>query len=114
MTIKQYNFAASEAVDYADIDAYVSDIALSSVWDDKEDAEIPDERISDLCQIWEAAHRTFKQILSDAEMTQVRFSERFLIPLRTAESWSAGDRECNIYLRLMFQQLLGLLTIKIV
>ena len=51
---------------YTDRDAYVSDMALSSVWGDAEDAEVPAERLALLGGIWDricavfwnpAAHR---------------------------------------------------------
>ena len=39
---------------YTDRDAYVSDMALSSVWGDAEDAEVPMERLALLGGIWTA------------------------------------------------------------
>lgn len=115
MTAKQYYLAVSEAHNYADIDAFISGPALGSeFWGDPEDSkEIPLARREDLREIWEAAHRSFKDILSAAGITQARFLTRFCISRRTVCSWYNGERQCAIYDRLMFQQLLGILDIEI-
>lgn len=113
MTINQYHTAVAETANYTDRDAYISDLALSTIWDDPEDADIPTARLEELGQIWDAYHRTVRQILADADLSQSKFSQRFCLPLRTVEDWCAARRSCTIYDRLMFQQLLGLLTIDI-
>lgn len=113
MTINQYRTAVAEAANYTDRDAYISDLSLSTIWDDPEDADIPADRLDQLGQIWDAAHRTVRQILSDAGLSQAEFAERFLIPRRTVEDWCAAKRTCTIYNRMMFQQLLDLLTVDI-
>lgn len=113
MTPKQYSFAVAEAASYDNIDAYISDLATSSIWEDAADAQIPATRAEDLRQIWTAVHRSFKQILNDACVTQAKFCARFAVPKRTVEAWSMGERACAVYDRLMFQQLLGLLRVKV-
>ena len=97
----------SEAGNYSDQDAYVSDLALSSIWViDAE--EIPDGRIEWLRQVWKAARRTVKDICKDAGMTQNATADYFCIPRRTFGNWCTGERECPIYTRLMMQEILGL------
>lgn len=109
MTDKQRMFCISEAQNYTDRDAFVSDLALSSIWGDQEDADVPTDRISELHTIWDAVHRTVKEIAADAGLSQRKLAERFCIPYRTVENWAAGSRECPIYVRLMMQQILGLI-----
>ena len=109
MTNKQYRLCVAEAENYTDRDAYISDLALSSIWEDTADAEIPDDRTRDLGEIWDACHRTVKQIAADAGISCRAMAERFCIPYRTAENWAAGYNESPLYVRLMMQELLGLL-----
>lgn len=108
MTDKQYMACVAEAVNYTDKDAYVSDLCLSSMWGDAEDADMPAERIEQLGQLWDACRRSVKDIAAAAGMSQRKLAERFCIPYRTVEDWCAGRRECPIYTRLMMQECLGL------
>lgn len=112
MTINQYNFCVKEAVEGLDRDTYISDLALSSIWGNAEDAAVPADRIEQLGNIWDACGRTVKDIAAAAGLSQRKLAERFCIPYRTMENWGAGSRECPLYLRLMMQECLGLLTIK--
>lgn len=112
MTDKQFMTCVAEAANYTDRDAYVSDLSLSSMWGDSEDDAIPADRIDALGDIWDACHRSIKAIAADANMSGRKLAERFCIPYRTVEDWSAGKRECPIYTRLMMQECLGLLRRK--
>ena len=109
MTDKQFMLCVSEVDNYSDRDAYVSDLALSSMWGDAEDAAIPQERIEFLSQLWDACHRSVKDIASDAGMSQRKLAEHFYIPYRTVADWCTGKRACKLYDRLMMQECLGLL-----
>lgn len=112
ITIKQYRLALAEAIEASDRDAYVSELALSDVWEDAEDTvEIPAERVELLGEIYDAVHRTVRDIAADAKLSQRKLAERFGIPYRTVEEWCAGRRECTVYTRLMMQECLGLLHI---
>lgn len=104
-----YQFCFSESCNYSDQDAFVSDMALSSVWEDDE-REIPSERIDWLRQIWSAEKRSVKDICKDAGFTQRELAEHFSIPLRTVENWCMGSRACPAYTRLMMQEVLGLVS----
>jgi hypothetical protein len=111
MTTEQRAFCLSEIANYSDHDAYISDLALSSVWDDKEDADIPPERIEELGKLWDAYHRPFPDILSASGMTKAALSRRFFIPYKTVQNWCATGREyreCPVYVRLMMQEILGI------
>lgn len=109
MTDRQRTYCISEAPNYADRDAYVSDLILSSIWGDDEDDELPTERIDALCKIWDATHRSIRDIAADAGLSQRKLAERFCIPYRTMENWCSDVNKCALYIRLMMQQLLGLL-----
>lgn len=109
MTNKQFYILVGDATCYTDRDAYISDHALSSIWVDNESIEIPPERIAALGSIWDACNRSVKDIASAAGLSNRKLAERFCIPYRTVEDWSTGKRECNIYIRLMMQECLGLL-----
>lgn len=108
MTSKQYHFCVTEAANYKDMDAYVSDLALSSIW---EDDNLPDSRRQTLRSVYAATNRSVREIVSAAGMTQAAFAEAFCIPLRTVENWCTGCRECPLYTRLMIQKCLGLLEV---
>ena len=107
MNNKIYYTCLSEALNYSDQDAFVSDMVLSSIWGDDAE-EIPDGRIDWLRQIWTAAHRSIKDICKDAGLTQRGLAERFNIPARTIGNWATGERACPEYTRIMMQELLGL------
>lgn len=113
MTIKQYNFCIAESTTYDDRDAYISDLSLSSIWGDPDGADVPSSRIDDLSGIWDAARRSIKGIATASGLSCRELAERFGIPYRTVEDWSAGARECNLYIRLMMQECLGLLAVQI-
>lgn len=108
MTNKQYYTCVSRCADYTDPDAYVSDLALSSIWGDAPDADIPADRIDALRGIYSAATRLVRQIVADTGLSQAAFAERLCIPLRTVEAWCRGIRESPVYVRLLIQQALGL------
>ena len=108
MTDKQRSLCVSEAQTYTDREAYISDLALSSIWGDDPGAEIPAERIDQLGNIFDAANRSVSEIAKAAGMSQRKLAERFCIPYRTVENWCGGQRECPFYLRLMMQECLGM------
>lgn len=108
MTNSEIYLCTTEALDYTDRDAYVSDMALSSVWGDEPDAEIPADRIELLGRIWDRTHRTFAEIRETSGMTYRELAQRFCIPVRTMEDWSAGRRQAPLYTMLMIQEILGI------
>jgi len=110
MTI--YQTCLSEALNYTDRDAYISDLALSSIWGDTEDAPIPQDRLDWLGQLWDAAHRSVKEIARDAGLSQRKLAERFAIPYRTVENWCGGQRGCPVYVKMMMQECLELVQPK--
>lgn len=109
MTINQYRSCRNEVFAYADRGPYISDLALSEIWGDAPEDPIPESRIAALGLIWDAGHRTVPEIAAAAGLSCRKLAERFGIPYRTVEQWSAGHRESALYLRLMMQECLGLL-----
>lgn len=107
MTNKQRLECIREMGAYTDRDAYVSDLALSSVWaDDDDDAESPQERIDELSDLWDAWHCTVKDIAAAAGMSCRKLAERFGIPYRTMEGWSSGKRVPPDYILAMMREIL--------
>ena len=100
----------TEAGTYADRDAYISDLAQSSVWGDAEDAEVPAERLALLGGIWDGAHCTVPELIKKYGMTQTGFAQFFNIPLRTVQNWCGGRRTCPPYVAAMAAEILALHT----
>lgn len=109
MDAKTFALLFGEALASKDRDAFVSDWALSSIWMDSQDGDIPPERISQLVSIWDAAHRSVREIAALAGMSQRKLAERFCIPYRTIEDWCRGLHNPPDYVRLMMQECLGLI-----
>lgn len=109
MTIVQYRFCIAETANYTVREDFATKIATSPIWGDMEGADIPSERISQLCDLWDACGRSVKEIAALAGLSQRKLAERFCIPYRTVEDWCSGKRACALYLRLMMQQCLGLM-----
>ncbi len=108
MTNKQFSACVSACANYSDPGAYISDMALSSIWGDAPDADIPADRLDALRGIYAAATRPVRQIVAATGLSQASFAERLCIPLRTVEAWCRGIRESPVYVRLLIQQALGL------
>lgn len=110
MTGRELTLCWTEAANYSDADAYVSDLALSSVWGDDPEVEVPASRLDDLRQIYAAARASVRELRQAAGLTQAQLAQRFGIPKRTIENWEAtGDnaRTCPDYIRRMMAELLG-------
>lgn len=109
MDIKTFYILFGEALASKDCDAFISDWALSSIWEDSPDENIPPERISQLGSIWDAAHRSVREIAALSGLSQRKLAERFCIPYRTIEDWCRGLHNPPDYVRLMMQECLGLI-----
>mgnify|MGYP002709811939 CR=1 FL=1 len=109
MTDKQFHVLFGEALASADRDAFVSEWALASIWDDAPDSEISADRLIQLGSIWDASHRSVRDIAAAAELSQRQLAERFCVPYRTMEDWCRGLRTPPDYVRLMMQECLGLI-----
>ena len=110
MTDKQFYSIFSDALsnESASREAFVSDWALSSIWDDDDGQDIPEERIAEIGDIWDVAHLTICDIRQHTGLSQAKFAIRFCIPRRSVEDWESGTRHCPDYLRLLLAQAVGL------
>lgn len=108
MTDKQFYSIFSDALsnEGASREAFVSDWALSSIWDDGQD--FPEDRIAEIGDIWDVAHLTICDIRQHTGLSQAKFATRFCIPRRSVEDWESGARKCPDYLRLLLAQTVGL------
>lgn len=97
----------TEARSYADVDAYVSDLALSSMWGNAEDADIPAERIALLRRVWDDTHCTVRELIERCGLTQSAFARHFNIPLRTVQDWYSGRRQCPPYVITMAAEIIA-------
>lgn len=102
MTYKNYAACVQQAAICTDRAAYIA--ALSS-------AEDEDARRECLGQLWDACHRSVKEIAAAAGLSARKLAERFCVPYRTMENWGGGVNAAPLYLRLMMQECLGLLDI---
>ena len=100
-----YDEALYEVGNYSDPDAYASDMYLSSVWEDK---GIPLPPYDWFLQIWQAGRRSMADILAASGMTRPELAEYFHVPYRTMQNWCLGTNDAPVYLRMMMQEILGL------
>lgn len=112
MNNQNYYFCLAETANYDSVEAYVSDMALSSIWGDAPESEIPQARIEELTAIYEATHRGIKDIAGLVGISVRQLAFRFGIPQRSAENWATGCSECPTYVMLMLQECLGLFSVK--
>ena len=111
MTDMQFPACVRECASYDDVDAYVSDMARSSIWGNAEVKDIPTERLDLLRTIYAAVNRPVREIVAASGLSQAAFAEHYCIPRRTVENWCSGSRECPLYTRLLLQRAEGLLKV---
>ncbi len=107
MTDKQRKFAVSESLNYNDVDAFTSDIALSCEFDG---VEISDAVIDDLRGLWQITHMSIAEIRAKSGLSRVAFCDKLLIPIRTVENWESdksGKREPPLYLKFLIYNALS-------
>jgi hypothetical protein len=109
MTDAQITHAFSEAPNYPDPDAFVSDLLLSAVFLPPDDpAGQPDLTLAEpLRRIWQAACLPVKPLLAELGLTQTGLSRRYGIPLRTVQDWAGERRTPPLWLRLILADLAG-------
>lgn len=107
MTDKQFCAAFHAAQQYSDPDAFASDVALSDIFPDAEDDDLS-ALTEELRHVWRYAHITVREIVQHTGLTQAKFAQRFVIPLRTIENWCTGASECPSYTRLLLAKQCGL------
>lgn len=108
MTDKLFHMLFGAALSCADREAFVSDWTLSSIWEDGPASDSSPARISQLGEIWDAAHLSIKDIRTHTGLSQAAFAVRMCIPLRTIENWEGGVNACPDYLRLLLAEKVGM------
>ena len=108
MNYKQYSTCVTDAQNYTDREAYISDLAISSMWGDGPEDEIPQDRLDQLGHIYDAVHRSVKDIAAGAGISARKLATRFCIPQSTLENWCMGVNKCPLYTRLLLQESLGI------
>lgn len=105
MTYKKYYDLVRDAMECESAEQFIGEVGCPE-WA-PEDAN---QFVADLTNIWEVAHMSIKDMRAAVGMTQVKFAERFAIPLRTIENWETRGGRAE-YDRLMMADLLGLVTV---
>lgn len=108
MKINQYAFCLAETQNYTDRSAYISDVATSSIWQDPTEGEIPEQRILELGEIWDACHRSPKEIAQAAGISMRGLGLRFAVPIPTVEDWGRGRCVPPMRTLLLLQEALGI------
>ena len=112
MTTNQFALACSEAPNYSDPDAYVSDLLLSAAFLPEDEQAEPDLSMADaLRRIWIAAAAPFRDFLAALGRGQSELSRLYLIPLRTVQNWSGAERDCPIYTRILIARCEGYISV---
>ena len=112
-----YDLLIMSALDSENRETYISNMFNDLIWYDNNvdkyyefaeaDEPVPQERIDLLGEIYDATHRSVKEIAKKANLSQRKLAERFHIPYRTMEDWCRGINGCPLYTRLMMQECLG-------
>lgn len=74
---------------------------LSEVTNDEKQA------VELITRIHTVVHMTSAELVKTSGMTQTKFAERFMIPLRTVQNWCGGQRTMPRYVKFMFAVILG-------
>lgn len=108
MTPAQFALACSEAPNYSDPDAFVSDLLTSAAFaTDDPEAELDTTHVDALRRIWTASAAHFRDLLRELGLGQTELARRYQIPLRTVQNWASGVNDCPAYTRLMIARLEG-------
>lgn len=110
MTDHQFSILWGEALTSPDRAEFISDSALSTLWNDPEGTPIPADRLRSLDALWSAAHMSIKDMRQALGLSRPEFSARSLVPVRTLENWESGASKCPEYVRLALLQAAGLYT----
>ena len=113
MKLNPHTFSTifGDALRVSDRSEFISEYALSSIWNDDPDDDIPSERLHQLGMIWDAAHISIRDIRVATGLSQVKFCEAFAIPLRTIQHWEGGTREAPLYTRLLLANAVGIIDL---
>ncbi|HIS51949.1 MAG TPA: helix-turn-helix transcriptional regulator [Candidatus Onthomonas avicola] len=106
MTDKTFYTLFGAAQKAKDRDAFASDWALSTIWDDGPERS-PEELFETCGRVWDLAHLTIRDIREHLGLSQIAFATRFCIPRRTVEGWEARGT-CPPYIVLLLARAAGM------
>lgn len=95
----------SAARDYSTLDAYLSQMLPSSIWEGEE-AIMSTDRVAYLMHAYLDVHSSFPELLARHTLSQAAFARMFDIPYRTVQAWYSGARKSPPYLIPLFAELL--------
>lgn len=107
-TANLYQSCISESRKYNDREKFISDIYKSEIWDTEDVRK--EGREEWLGQIWDATHRTMKDIIATTKSSQLKMCRFFGIPRRTLEDWCSSVYTPPPYVLIMIQEILGLIS----
>lgn len=111
MTDKLFQLIWQDAQQITDIDAFVSDWALSGALL-PDGADIDPVLVERLQMLWHIANDPFALILKLMDMTQTQAAVRFCIPLRTIQDWHGERRKIPPYIRLFMAESTDLMRLR--
>jgi len=85
-----------EAQEYIDCDMFVGERGWQEWMDEYNDKGADVGNI--LISIWDISSKDIKELRTITKLSRAAFSRRYDIPIRTLESWDAGEREATPYL----------------
>lgn len=109
MTDKLFAKLWKDAVAQPDKDMYIGEYGYPDYF--SEISDDPEEVLKVLGNIHDIAHMSFRDILIASSLTHAAFSEKFLVPKRTVDSWCMEERKCADYVKIMICRQLGLLEV---
>lgn len=117
MTDRQIFRLASEALEYSDVEQYISDCYLSDIFSASDRDNNPffyaDKKlIEEMRNIWEVARMSSIELRKKSGLTQEDFGNRFCISKRTVESWDADRRNIPLHVKMMAAEIIGLLKVE--
>lgn len=116
MTSEQYNYAVTKAEQFDDRGEYLAIVSNAEIWGNppaNNDLEVALGRKEELKEIWDAVHRSVKDISAYMCTSNRKLAEKYAISIRTLEKWSNGVNKPPLYLMLLIQRDLGLLNVPV-
>ena len=112
MKYDQRNFAISEAVNYSNVDAFLSDMVNSVKFENEwiSETEFNPDTLTALKEIYWFANTSIHDIRQKYKIGRAEFCRMFNIPYRTVENWESDTDDHHkmpIYLKMAIYQILS-------
>lgn len=104
MNANQRYYCLNEAENYTDRDAYISDLSLSDIWEDQPGADISEDRLREIGDLYDLYHISIKEIRKSTGLSQAAFATKFFIPKRTIENWEASASTPPVYVKILLAE----------